>query len=730
MKILDFGLATLHEPASLGPLAGPGRDHRRAAAGVGTVGYMAPEQMRGDRVDHRADIFALGVVVHEMLAGRRPGAAPDAALQASPDVARFVHRVPGADAADRFATTADMCAALDALDRGAPDRRQARRLAGLLRRPIVVAGALLLIAVAALGAWRWQRGPHACNGPIRSPRRWRASSSNAATPARPTSSPARRSTWRRDDPLLRQLWLDLSLPQVVTTEPAGAEVAIAAVPRPPPDWVVLGRTPLPACGCPAARSGCACPRPDSRCSTWPVEPPQQRYRLDPVGTVPPGMVRVTGGPLPERFGIAASVDDFWIARLEVTNREFKAFVDQGGYLTPAFWREPFVDAGRTLSWQDAMERFRDKTGQPGPATWTSGTYPCRPGRLPGRRRELVRGRGLRGLRRRASADDPPLVPGGGARPLRRHPHREQLQRHGTGGRRQFRRAGALRHSGHGRQREGMVLDGRRRPADAAGRQLGRARNMPSRTTTRGRPFERGPGTGLRLAQYDTPLSPAVEGSVRLDAVVRDGRTVRPVDDAVYAVVRRQYTYDHLPLNAVVEATETTERWVKVTVAFDAAYDGERVRAFLFLPANASPPYQTVVLFPAGDAFQLRSSRDMSLVWVSLMVNSGRALLYPVYKGTYERVGPRRDRRARPAGAAHRLVAGSRARHRLARDPAGHRSGPARLLGRERRRRRRSGAERPRAASAGQPSCRGPASGATTRRTATATTMRRACAFRS
>ena len=131
----------------------------------------------------------------------------------------------------------------------------------------------------------------------------------------------------------------------------------------------------------------------------------------------------------------------------------------------------------------------------------------------------------------------------------------------------------------------------------------------------------------------------MEGPVRLDAVVRDGRTVRPVDDAVYAVMRRQYAYDRLPLNAVVEATETTERWVKVTVAFDAAYDGERLRAFLFLPANASPPYQTVVLFPAGDAFQLRSSRDMSLVWVSLVVNSGRALLYPVYKGTYERGMP-------------------------------------------------------------------------------------------
>jgi dienelactone hydrolase len=76
--------------------------------------------------------------------------------------------------------------------------------------------------------------------------------------------------------------------------------------------------------------------------------------------------------------------------------------------------------------------------------------------------------------------------------------------------------------------------------------------------------------------------------------------------------------------------------VKHTIAFDAAYGGERMRAYLFLPKNGSPPYQTVVFFPAGDAFQLPSSRDVSVARVDFIIRSGRALLYPVYKGTYER----------------------------------------------------------------------------------------------
>ena len=76
--------------------------------------------------------------------------------------------------------------------------------------------------------------------------------------------------------------------------------------------------------------------------------------------------------------------------------------------------------------------------------------------------------------------------------------------------------------------------------------------------------------------------------------------------------------------------------MKHVVAFDTAYGGERMRAYLFLPKNGSPPYQTVIFFPAADAFHLRSSRDMSLSAMDFIVGSGRAFLYPVYKGTYER----------------------------------------------------------------------------------------------
>jgi dipeptidyl aminopeptidase/acylaminoacyl peptidase len=154
------------------------------------------------------------------------------------------------------------------------------------------------------------------------------------------------------------------------------------------------------------------------------------------------------------------------------------------------------------------------------------------------------------------------------------------------------------------------------------------------------PFDRAPSYGFRTVKYIGSLLPAVTAPVRIEELLGlHARKREPVNDEIFAVYRRQYAYDSSPLNAVVEATEETEFGLKYTVAFDAAYDGERMSAFLFLPKNGTPPYQTVVHFPGGGAFVLRSSRDISFASVDFIMRSGRAFLLPVYKGTYERSMP-------------------------------------------------------------------------------------------
>ncbi len=72
LKVLDFGLAKLFDPAS-GPLrAQTLTQSMDEQVGVGTLPYMAPEQLRGDHVDLRADIYSLGVVLYEMATRQRP----------------------------------------------------------------------------------------------------------------------------------------------------------------------------------------------------------------------------------------------------------------------------------------------------------------------------------------------------------------------------------------------------------------------------------------------------------------------------------------------------------------------------------------------------------------------------------------------------------------------------------------------------------------------------------
>src|SRR5262249_18326353 len=73
VKVLDFGLAHLVHPAAREEGGSPLTVQPATRAGVilGTAGYMSPEQARGLAVDKRADIWAFGVVLYEMLAGRR-----------------------------------------------------------------------------------------------------------------------------------------------------------------------------------------------------------------------------------------------------------------------------------------------------------------------------------------------------------------------------------------------------------------------------------------------------------------------------------------------------------------------------------------------------------------------------------------------------------------------------------------------------------------------------------
>jgi dipeptidyl aminopeptidase/acylaminoacyl peptidase len=160
------------------------------------------------------------------------------------------------------------------------------------------------------------------------------------------------------------------------------------------------------------------------------------------------------------------------------------------------------------------------------------------------------------------------------------------------------------------------------------------------------PMDRSDRNGIRLVAYPEPeaVPDTAFGFLPLgdSGVIA---TLTPVPDAIFAVYREQFSYDATPLDATVDDREQNPGgWIRETVSFDAAYGGERVLAHLFLPTNASPPYETVIYFPGSASTLMTSSEDLESyyefsMFLSFLVRSGRAVLYPVYKGTFERGNP-------------------------------------------------------------------------------------------
>ena len=339
--------------------------------------------------------------------------------------------------------------------------------------------------------------------------------------------------------------------------------------------------------------------------------------------VPPGMVFVPGGAA--EFGGAGPValDDFWIDTYEVTNRGYKAFVDDGGYRDDRFWPEGFDRSA-----------FVDTTGRPGPAGWALGRYPDGEDELP------VGGVSWYEASAYAAWAGKSLPTVFHWRLAARQSIFSEIllwSNFETGGPAKVGSYAGLGPSGTydmaGNVREWCVnRTGELRHI------LGGAWSDPDylyRDTDAADPADRSLINGFRCML--TPGSLPDASTMPIEHAIEDHRQDTAVDDDVFALLLKSFEFDDRDLDARVESTDDRSgQWIHQVVSVRAAYGDERLPIHLYLPTNVEPPYQAVVYFPPSSAYFLTDSTNPSFPLAYFIPESGRALIYPIYKRTYER----------------------------------------------------------------------------------------------
>ncbi len=675
-RILDFGLAKARD---LLTLTEPG-------VVMGTLAYMSPEQLVGDRSDARTDQWSLGAVLFEMLTGRPPtrggnhadaihnanagGARPSQPSHvARAPIARVVERLLQDDPGRRYENAHALVADLTALQHPTPEAaapQDSSRRKGL-RAPGYAAVALVVLSLVASSWWaiKRERDRHWLVDEI-VPRIEKhldlADWESAYGLARQAESRVPRS---RE---LAELWPRISWRVTIQSEPAGAKVFRDAYGATDTKWEELGRTPLVNIRIPHGLSrlrleldgyqslfralGGGHLNWDELAATDPdgllVGP--ETYRLDTEKTLPANMVRVSGWSLvADRDTLA--MRDFFLGRFEVTNAGYKTFVDAGGYRNASLW-DPIGVKGRALSWDEAMARFVDRTGRPGPSTWEGGDYPDGEGDYP---ISGVSWYEARAYARFAGGELPTahhwqhalansmfpwLLPASNfsGKGPRRITESRAMSQYGT-----FDMAGNVREWTSTAIGDARII-------------LGGSWNDPyyiaGTNETSAPPEDRSPGNGIRLVRTDDEPMIAARARGPMTARITASPVVHqaPASNAIYAAYSRVFDYDRGLLGVKFERVDTTRVWIRERVRFNAGYGNERMLLHLYRPTAGAPPYQTVVYFPGWDTFWLDDIDEYFAKQIDFIVKSGRAVAFPIYRGTFERRVDNRRTRA-PFGTA-------------------------------------------------------------------------------
>ena len=447
------------------------------------------------------------------------------------------------------------------------------------------------------------------------------------------------------DPKLKSLWPSFSRPVNIRSDPPGVKVYKKFYEASDGDWEYLGKTPIDEVKFPNWYLKLKFEKQGFRTIYAAVSYQSihdKLIKLDKEGSIPDEMVRIYGGDYSLHIpGLdhlpAVRMDDYLIDKYEVSNKEFKHFLNSGGYEKAEYWKYPFKKGDQVLTWSEALAEFKDKTGRAGPAGWEAGDYPNGQDDYPvtgvswyeAAAYADFAGKELPTIYHWNVAADtawlsPFIIPVSnfgdqGPAPVGQYQGISMFGLYDMAGNA---REWCWNESGDKRLDMGGGWNDQTYMFNDAAIQP---------------PFDRSPTNGFRCIKYLKEHENLAALQKPIDLPYRDFMREKPVPDEIFRIYKKMYAYDRTDLEATVESKDSADKdWIKEKVSFNAAYGKERVTAYLFLPRNGRPPYQTIVYFPGSNAIYERSSEPFSGRNFDFLLKNGRAVMFPIYKGTYER----------------------------------------------------------------------------------------------
>ena len=447
------------------------------------------------------------------------------------------------------------------------------------------------------------------------------------------------------------------IPQVVAnlsveTDPPGADVYIKDYDSKGEDWLDMGKSPVIGF------------RLSQGYKHWKIEKAgfeteegtlyvdvkeawRLKIRTSKEGEIPSGMVSVMGGDFkPNITGLSqlepVKLGDYFLDKYEVTNRQYKEFIDGGGYKKKEYWKNTFIKDGRVIPWEEGIRELVDKTGRPGPSTWQLGDYPPGQGDYPvsgvswyeasayaefsGKRLPTLfhwNKAALADITRTftipfCNLQGRALAPVGSFKSLGPF--------------------GTYDMAGNVKEWCWSEVEGKRLILGGAWNEAQYMFASPDYYP----PFFRAENFGFRCLKPKAGETDPPEAYDPIKVIPPpDLSQWKPCSDEVFEIIKNLYSYTKTDLNPKIESQqEWSENTLLEKVSYEDVNGEERIMAYLFIPRRGSPPFQTIIFCPGGGAWHLDSIFEYGTVRngeVELLFNrKGRAFVIPVLPGTFER----------------------------------------------------------------------------------------------